>query len=341
MDTTSAPPPVGVGIVGLGFGRRVHLPAFRQLDGARVVALCSRDEESARGAAERAGVPRGYGDWRRLVDDDEVELVSIATPPATHREIALAALALGKPVLCEKPLAASYADAEEMAAAAEAAGVPAAVDFEFRAVPAFKRARELLRAGSIGRVREVEVTWRLPTRVADLPPSWKDRVEEGGGALLSLGVHVFDYVEWLAGGVSELTGSVASVSGRASDDACSAALRLRNGATASVSISTVDPLGCGHRVHVAGDRGSLTLDNADLSDYMRRFTLSVDGMPVPLPAPPPGDGRLPAFTELARELLSAIREGRPAEPSFADGLRAQRLADAVLRSSGSGRWVPV
>lgn len=334
--------PIGVGIVGLGFGRRVHLPAFQQLEGARVVALCSRDAESARRVAKEAGVPRGYGDWRQLVDDGEVELVSIATPPATHREIGLAALALRKPVLCEKPLAASLEEAEELAAAAGAANVPTVVDFEFRRLTAFGRARELLAAGAIGRVRRVEVEWHLPTRVpADLPPSWKDRAEEGGGALLALGVHAFDYLEWLAGPVAKVSGSVSSSSGRPSEDACSARLRLVGGSSATLSISTFDTNGRGHSVHVIGHAGSLVLENTDLTDYMRAFTLSIDGRPVPLPPPPAGDGRLPPFQELAGELLAAIREDRPATPSFRDGLRAQRLADALLRSSRSGRWVRV
>lgn len=341
MSSTSTRP-IGVGIVGLGFGARVHLPAFQLLDGARVVALCARDGERARRLAEEAGVPRSYGDWRRLAADDEVELVSIATPPATHCEIALAAIALGKPVLCEKPLAVSVDEAVELAAAADATNVPTLVDFEFRAVPAFRRARELLVEGTIGPVRRVEVAWHLPTRLAgDLSESWKDRAEEGGGALLSLGVHSFDYVEWLAGPVAELSGTVSSKSDRPSDDGCYAQMRLVDGASVTISISTVAAEGGGHSVRLIGESGSLTLENTDLADYMRAFTLTTDGRPVPLPQPPVGDGRLPPFMELARELLAAIHEGRPATPSFREGLRAQRLADAIVQSSRSGRWVRV
>lgn len=336
---------IGVGIVGLGFGARVHLPGFRRLEaeGVQVAALCARDSARAERIAREAGVPRAYGDWRELVADPAVRLVSIASPPATHREIALAALERGKAVLCEKPLAVTLAQAEELAAGAERAGVPTLVDFEFRAVPAFRRARELLTERAIGRVLQLEIAWHLPSRLrAKAGAGWKEAAREGGGALLSLGVHSFDYVEWLLGPVASLCGSVSSTLGSGgSDDACAALLRLADGTPVTLSISTVAAAGRGHVLELFGERGQLVLANGDASDYMRAFTLAVNGerQALPEPEPEPVDGRLPPFTELAGELVRAVREGRRATPSFADGLRAQRLADAVLGSQRA--WVTV
>jgi predicted dehydrogenase len=336
---------IGVGIVGLGFGARVHLPGFRRLkpDGVRVAAVCARDGEAARGLAEREGVPKAYDDWRDLVADAEVDLVSIATPPATHHEIALAALEARKAVLCEKPLAVTAAEADELEAAAAAAGTPALVDFEFRGVPAFRRAHELLAGDAVGRVLQLEVGWHIPSRFrASSGPSWKDSAEAGGGALLSLGVHSFDYVEWLLGPIARLSGWARSLlGGGSSDDSCAALIELQDGTPVTLSISTVARAGHGHVLRFFGEQGSLTLANPELDDYMRAFRLERDGEPLFVPGPTTEDGRLEPFVELARELVTAIREGRDPVPSFREGARAQRLCEAVRGSHASGSWVTV
>jgi predicted dehydrogenase len=335
---------IGVGIVGLGFGAKVQLPGFRRLepDGVRVVAVCARDGARARGVAAAADVARAYDDWRALVADEDVDLVSVATPPAAHREIALGALEARKAVLCEKPLALTAAEADELEAAAAAARVPALVDFEFRGVPAFGRARELLEAGAIGRVLSLEVAWQLPSRLRVAGgPSWKDSAESGGGALLSLGVHSFDYVEWLLGPVARLAGWARPLLGRGSaDDACAALLELVDGTPVTLSISTV-AAGEGHVLRFFGEGGSLAVVNRELGDYMRSFWLARDGEPVFVPEPTDEDGRIAPFTEMARELVAALRENRQPEPSFREGARAQHLCEAVRRSGASGAWVTV
>jgi predicted dehydrogenase len=336
---------IGVGIVGVGFGARVQLPGFRRLEpeDVHVVAVCARDRAAARRAAEEGSVSSAYDDWRDLVADEEVDLVSIATPPAAHREIALGALEAGKAVLCEKPLAVTVADADELEAAAEAAGVPAMVDFEFRGVPAFWRAHELLAEDAIGRVLQLEVAWHIPSRLqAAGGPSWKDSAEAGGGALLALGVHSFDYVEWLLGRVGRLRGWARSLLGRGSaDDACAALLELEDGTPVTLSISTVAAAGQGHVLRFLGDDGSITVANPELGDYMRSFRLERDGESIFAPEQTDEDGRIAPFTEMARELVAAIREGREPVPSFREGARAQRLAEAVRRSGASAPWLTV
>jgi predicted dehydrogenase len=336
---------IGVGIVGLGFGGRVHLPGFRRLepDGVRVVAVCARSRDAVQRLAAEGNVPKAYDDWRELVADSEIDLVSVATPPATHHEIALAAVEARKAVLCEKPLARTAAEADDLEAAAEAAGVQTLVDFEFRGVPAFRRARELLVERAIGRVLQLEVAWHLPSRLRVTGgDSWKDSAGAGGGALLSLAIHSFDYVEWLLGRVGRVTGWARSLLGRGtSDDASAVLLELEDGTPVTLSVSTVAAAGQGHVLRFFGDAGSLTIANAELGDYMRSFRLERDGETIFAPEPTSEDGRLAPFTEMARELVTAIRENRPAVPSFREGARAQRLADAVRRSGASDRWLAV
>src|SRR5712692_7791609 len=110
-----------VGIVGLGFGR-AHIPAFQAHD-CEVIALCQRDEAAARVVAERYGVPRVFDRWERMLTEAKPEIVVIATPPALHEAIALAALGAGCHVLCEKPLAMNAAQARSMVERADARGV--------------------------------------------------------------------------------------------------------------------------------------------------------------------------------------------------------------------------
>ena len=329
---------VTAGVVGLGFGEKVHVPGLRRA-GAEVVAVCAR--HGAAEAAQRLGVPAAHPDWRALVADDGIRLVSIASPPATHHEIALAALAARKAVLCEKPLAVTAEEAEELAAAARVAGVPTLVDFEFRTVPAFGRAHELL--GELGRVREAEVTWTLASRKGLLPPSWKDDRALGGGTLLSLGVHSFDYLEWYLGPVARVRGRLEHAAGPGSDTGCEAELELASGASARVTLSAAAADPQGHVVTLRGERGTLVLENRDLTDYMRAFRLELAG-PRPAtfePEPTGEDGRLAPFAALARRIVDAVRTGGTAVPSFEEGLRAQVIAAAVDESHRTGAWVSV
>jgi predicted dehydrogenase len=322
---------IGVGVIGLGFGERVHLPGFERL-GDRVEVLGAWSPSRSVGRAWRG--------WEHLVADPDVGLVSIASPPEAHRAPTLAALALGKAVLCEKPLAASVEDAEAMAEAARAAAAPTLVDFEFRRVPAFVEARRLL--AGLGALEEMEVTWKLGTRAAGLPPSWKDSAEAGGGALLGLGIHVFDYVEWLAGPVARVRGELEHVAENAtSDTGFTAELVLAGGAVSRIDVSNAADIASGHAIRVRGARGELVLANPDTRDYARGFGLSCDGSPVPLPDPPPGDGRIAPFSEMASELVSALEEGRPAVPSFEHGLRAHRIAESVRGSRGGWVALPI
>lgn len=342
---------LGVGVVGLGFGANVHVPGWRLLAplGVRLAAVCARDGEQAAQVAAAAGVPSAFRDWRELVEDERVSIVSVASPPATHREIVIAALRARKAVLCEKPLGLDSSEAAELAAAAETAGVPALVNFSYRAVPAFRYARGLVERGDLGRILRIEVSWHVGTRLGALTPSWKDHAAAGGGALASFAVHALDYVEWLAGPARRVLGRLDThFAGGDSDDACAILLELASGASALISVSTVSVGGRTHRVELRGERGRLTLENLDPRDHVRPFTataVSATGRVLPaLPPVPPfraaedADGRVEPFAAHAAEIVAALREGRSCEPSFASAVRAHRLLDAVRASAGSGRW---
>ncbi len=224
-----------VGMVGYAFMGAAHSQAWRTVNRVfdlparvRMALVCGRDEPKVAEAADRLGWDGYTTDWRRLVESDEIDVVDICTPGDSHREIALAALAAGKHVLCEKPLANSVAEAREMteaAARARASGVRAMCGFNYRRVPAVALMRQLVADGRIGEIRHVRAVY-LQDWIVDpqFPLVWrlqKDRA--GSGALGDIGAHIIDLTQFVTGqlitGVSALTetfvGSGRSSPGRA------------------------------------------------------------------------------------------------------------------------------
>ncbi|MFE9684366.1 Gfo/Idh/MocA family protein [Streptomyces sp. NPDC006285] len=214
-------PPLGVGMVGYAFMGAAHSQGWRTaghvFDLPRrpvLAAVCGRDAGAVRVAAGRLGWAAAETDWRALIARDDVDLVDICTPGDSHAEIAVAALAAGKHVLCEKPLANTVEEAEAMAEAAEAAaarGQVAMVGFNYRRLPATSLARRMVAEGRLGALRHVRVTYLQDWLVdREFPLTWRLRKESAGsGALGDLGAHIVDLAQYLVGepvtGVSALT----------------------------------------------------------------------------------------------------------------------------------------
>jgi predicted dehydrogenase len=347
-----APAPLRVAIVGIGFGQQAHLPAFRADPRCEVVCLCASSQERAARIAAQHGVPGSSGDWRAVVDDTDVDALSIATPPAVQAEIALAALARGKPVFCEKPLALDLAGAEALARAARESGVANMVDFEFPEIPVWREAKRLLGEGLVGPLRHAAVTWHGETYANRMRThSWKTAIEEGGGALSSMGSHALYNVEWLLGRVDRMWASLARAPSddRSGDTLALLALELATKLPVTMSISTHTVHGGGHRIELFGDEGTLVLENRT-SDYVSGFRLlhgtreQAEPRPLALADAAPqsgGDGRVAVVAGLARRFIDWAIDGTPSGPTFEDGLRAQRLLDAATRSHLSGCWADV
>jgi len=210
-----------VGMVGYAFMGAAHSQAWRTVNHAfdlplrvRMAAVCGRDEEKVRAAATRLGWERTYTDWRDLVAADDIDVVDICTPGDSHCEIALAALAAGKHVLCEKPLANTVEEAREMVAAAEAAragGARSMCGFNYRRVPAVAFLRQLIATGRLGTVRHVRAVY-LQDWIVDpqFPLVWRlQKDKAGSGALGDIGAHIVDLTQYVTGqsitGVSALT----------------------------------------------------------------------------------------------------------------------------------------
>ena len=289
-----------VAMVGMGFMGAAHsqgwrvAPRFFDLPlRPEMAVLVGRDPSRAAAAAERWGWSESSADWREVVRRDDIDVVDIVTPGDSHAEIAIAALEAGKHVLCEKPLANSVAEAEEMVRAADAAaarGVYAAVGFTYRRVPAIQLARRLVEQGRIGEVRQVRAQY-LQDWLADptTPLSWRlDKQKAGSGALGDIGAHVVDLAQFVTGerlvGVAGMLetfvrerpvpASFSGLSGEAGegtgpvtvDDAAIFFGRLSGGGTATFE-ATRYAWGRKNaiRLEVSGTRGSLAFDFEDMN----------------------------------------------------------------------------
>jgi len=338
-----------LGIIGCNYGRTVQLPAFRADARCRVVALAGSDVTRTRELAEAAQVAKAYGDWRALVEDEDVDAIAIATPPALQTEIALAALKRGKPVFAEKPLARTLADAQAMQRAAEASGRPTMVDFNFPEIAAWHRAKALLDDGAVGALRHVAVHWHIENRSTALRlRNWKTLSGDGGGVLGNFVSHCFYYVEWFCGPIAHLSAQLSGLPGAADlQTTVAMTIEFAGGPVGSLSMSCASYLGSGHRIEFYGEDGTLVRPNPG-TDYMRGFRLYHTRRPAsalaeiavddPVDAGYP-DGRIAPVSRLARRFLDAAEGGGIAEPSFAAGYRVQQLIEAARRSHESGATI--
>ncbi|WP_307178559.1 Gfo/Idh/MocA family protein [Streptomyces africanus] len=300
--TEAGKPPLRVGMVGYAFMGAAHSQGWRTagrvfdlpLNPVQAV-ICGRDATAVRAAADRHGWASTETDWRALVERDDIDLVDICTPGDSHAEIALAALAAGKHVLCEKPLANTVEEATSMVRAAEEAyrrGQIAMVGFNYRRVPATAQARRMVAEGRLGALRHVRVTYLQDWLVdPQFPLTWRLRKEQAGsGSLGDLGAHIIDLAQYLVGerlaGVSALTetfvrrrplptGATSGLSAVSSagtgevtvDDAALFTARFPSGALASFE-ATRYATGRKNalRIELNGERGSLAFDLERLNE---------------------------------------------------------------------------
>jgi len=341
---------IRVGIVGSNYGRTVLLPAFRTEPRCEVVALAGTDAARTAELARAAQVARGLGDWRVLVEDRAVEAVAIAVPPDQQPEVARHALALGKPVFAEKPLAADLAGAQTMLDAARRSGKPTIIDFNFAELPSWRRAKSMLEESAVGRLRHAVVTWNVENKAIQLRlDSWKTRSNGGGGLLGNFVCHCFYYLEWLCGPIAGLGGRVFALPDRDAESSIALALAFASGAGGSLQMSCASLLGSGHRIELYGDDGALVLANPT-ADYFRGFGLmharrgdsalravAIDDTDDDQRL----DSRIAPVSRLVRRFIDACETGAPAAPGFAEGYRVQCLIDAARRAHASGRWVDI
>ncbi len=342
---------IRVGVVGLGLMGDVMIVGFRRSGAYEVVACCDIDPVRVRDVAAKHGVPSTYLDAQALLEEAELDLLAIATPPSSHRWLTVEGFRRGWHVLCEKPTAMNAAEAQEMLDAQRASGRIGVIDHELRFNPVRARLQRSIAEGYIGVPRHV-LQWSVNPGMWEMSTwTWWSTAEAGGGILGEVGSHQVDQLRWYLGDIAAVSGRTHTfVTQRAdkagvvkpvtSDDYTAFRLRFASGALADVVLSAAGGHDSGRRIEVHGDAGSLVLD-ADERLWGHRV-----GMPEAeeLSAPEtmesligwPGDFYSPAFLRLADALAEGIRTGRHPSPApdLSDGLAIQRVLDAVRASAG-------
>jgi predicted dehydrogenase len=360
----------GAVVVGTGFGVFTHLRALRNA-GIEVRALVGRDAAKTQARARLLAVPRACTSLREALDDAAVQIVTIATPPATHAALVHEAVVAGKHVLCEKPFAMNLTEARGMLAAAERAGVVHVLGVEFRFSTTHELLRRTIAAGAIGQPRQALFAWLVPflSHPAALTPDWWEDEARGGGFLGAWGSHLIDQVRVTLGEFESVSARLQTLSGKAgmsADDTFQAQFRLANGLEGVFVESMAAPGDLFGIVRISGTEGAAWIEGvqgealwvADRQGNKHRVPVPQD-LVLPPPVPfPHGElmqtayeqahafgTDLAPYTRLIERMLARI-EGRdatdaPPLASFRDGVAGQAVIDAMRASAREERWVRV
>ena len=337
-----------------------------------LVAICGRDEEKVSEAADRYGYKKYYTDWRKVINDDQVELVDNGLPNNMHEEPCIEAAEKGKIVFCEKPLGRNSKEAERMYRATKKAHVKNMVGFNYRFVPAIIFARQLIEEGYLGKILQFRAAY-LQDWLLDpsYPLDWRmNKRIAGSGALGDIGSHVLDIARVLVGEVDSTVGitktftrkrPLSDNSGKKGDvdvdDAFIALLKFSSGAIGSLEASRL----CAGRknfarVEIHGTKGSLCFDLENLNE-LQFYSIEDDPdkrgfrkISVTESVHPFGDKWWPVGHVLGWEhamvheiyhLFNAVANDKPIEPlgaTFYDGLRNSQILDAIARSARTEKW---
>ena len=340
-----------------GFAETCHIPGLQSHPHARVVALCGRNLDNCRAMAERHGIPDAVADYREVVGRPDIDAVAIVTPNVSHHPIAMAALAAGKHVFCEKPLAIDAAQARDMEAAAERFARVAQVAFTFRFLHGLEAFRRALRDGAVGRpgFARIRFEWSGDLR-PDATIGWRHLKEESGagGMLQDMGSHCLDLVNYALEPAAEACGLLVTVPrtrryGKTgemrevtTDDVAACFWRAASGLQGEWTVSRLTTLQAGNsEIEVIGEQGvlraALSRGRSD-GAVLERPGREPEALPLP---DEPGRGTDYALGRMMRAFVDAVL-GRPRlgpEASFSDGRLAQEGVDAILRSVAERRWI--
>lgn len=361
---------IGIGIVGGGYMGKAHAVAMSAVGAIfntnlrpRLEMVAASSEASAEKYRIQYGFKQSTGDWRKLVETPAVEAIVIASPQESHRAIAEAAFALGKPVLCEKPLSETLEDSRAMVAAAEASGAVNMVGFNYIRTPASQFVRKLLEDGAIG-----DVTWfrceHTEDFMADATAPFNWRCEGmANGNMGDLAPHPINAALALMGPIEKVMAEVECVHKTrpggtvTNDDHAQIMCRFASGAMGHIyssRIATGRKMGYAYEIH--GTKGAIRFDQEDQNavwlyrmdgpDAEQGFKKILTGPQHPdyepfCQGPGHGTGYQDQIIIEAKDFLEAIDKGKSAFPTFRDGLAVAEVVEAVITSAQNGAWVPV
>ena len=320
-------PTIRWGMVGCGAVTEVKSgPAYQQAPGSSLIAVASRQPARAQDYARRHGVPKVYADIDALIAAPEVDAVYVATPPASHLELALRVAAAGKPCCVEKPMALDHAQCLRMAEAFATRGLPLFVAYYRRSLPRFRQVKAWLDEHRIGAVRDVR--WHLTKPASPLDragtPNWRtDPATAPGGYFADLGSHGLDLLQFLLGDIGEVYGIAANQQGRyRAEDAVSACWRFAGGALGSGSWN----FGGDRRedlVEIAGERGVIRFSMFDEAPLRLRSGDDEQSLFVANPSP--------IQIHHVERMVLHLRGGATHPATAIEAAKTNRVMDEILR----------
>jgi predicted dehydrogenase len=370
---------VNVALIGSGFMGRAHSNAYRQVTRffaprlrPRMKVICGRDRAQVEAARRTHGWDEAATDWEAVVRRKDIDLVDICAPGYLHAPIAIAAARAGKAVICEKPMANSRREAERMLAVVRAAGVAHMVCHNYRRAPAVMLAKQLIDDEALGDIRHFRGTYMQDWLVDPaFPLNWRlDKTAAGSGALADLASHMVDLARFLVGEITEVAGDLRTFTrsrpradrprarGRVTvDDAASALVRFAGGAMGTIDVTRMAPgrKNC-NRFEINGSKGSLAFDLERMNELelyvtsdaprvrgFRRILVTEKTHPYIKAWWPPGHviGYEHTFIHTVFDLLEAMADDRTPSPSFADGLRTQRVLHGIETAARTRKWTRV
>jgi len=374
--------PLNIGMIGYGFMGRAHSNGYKRVNdffdlAYRPVlkAACARDKDKVKAFADTWGYESTETDWRKLIERKDIDAIDICTPNNTHSEIALAAAAAGKMILCEKPLSMNAPEGLKMVEAVEKAKVPNMVWYNYRRVPAVTMAKNLVDEGRLGKIFHYRANFLQDWTIsADLPQGgtalWRlDAAAAGSGVSGDLLAHCIDTALWINGGIHnlsamtetfvkerkhQLTGKMEKVG---IDDACTFMCRFDNG---SLGLFESTRYARGHKAlytfEVNGEKASLKWDLHDLH-RLQYFDYRDEGKLRGWRSIHVTDGDHPymgkwwvpglqigyehSFVHQVADFIEGLSTGKAAQPDFRNAYETQLVLDAILDSAKSGQWVDI
>jgi predicted dehydrogenase len=369
-----------IGLIGCGFMGRTHSNGYNRvrnffpdLEYVPVLkAVCSRNEANAKAFAEQWGYESFETDWKAVIAREDIDAIDICTPNNMHAEIAIAAAKAGKMILCEKPLARTLEEAEQMVVAVKEANVKNTVWYNYRRLPAVTLAKQIIDSGKLGRIFHYRAQFLQDWTIsADVPQggagTWRmDADVAGSGVTGDLLAHCIDTAMWLNGGIKDVSAVTETfvkqrmhqVSGKMEnvgiDDACIFHCHFDNG---SLGVFESTRYARGHKAQdtfeINGENASIRwdlhdlnrleyFDNSDESQLRGWRSIHVTDGEQPYMdkwwVPGLGIGYEHSFIHQVADFLKALETGEPCSPTFKDALETQKVCEAVIDSANSRSW---
>ncbi len=368
---------IGIGLIGTGFMGRAHAMAWKAASSfcqdlqPVLVSVADINGEAAEKTTQQFGFKRWSANWQELINDPEIDVISITSPNRFHAEQSLAAIAAGKHVHCEKPLAPNVKTAREMALAAQKAGVITQAGFNYVKNPLLKLARQMIEEGDLGEItgfRGIHAEDFMAS--SEVPWSWRLDPTGGAGAVADLGSHILAMARYLLGPITDVFADLDTVITHRPeyagatvlkpvdvDDIARMTVKFARGCRGQIEANWV---ATGHKMQlgfeVTGSKGSMIF-NQERFNELKFFELSGDssknGFKTLVAGPDhspyglfcPAPGHQIGFNDLKTieilEFLQAIGGGKVTGPDFQEAFEIQKLVDSALLSSREGKWITI